>query len=77
MADHDPARTGRASTEAAARPRVRIAGVVLSLVFLTVAVIGFTGNPFWLLSEGTPWILAGILATIGFALVAGSVPRRR
>ncbi|WP_157970607.1 hypothetical protein [Nakamurella deserti] len=61
------------------RGRVSITGIVMALVFLAVATVGFTGNPFWLLDEGTKWVVAGLLALVGLGLVASTVPgiRRR
>jgi len=61
------------------RGRVSLTGIVMALVFLAVASVGFTGNPFWLLNEGTQWVVAGVLALIGLGLVASTLPgvRRR
>ena len=36
-------------------------GIIFALVFLAVASVGFTGDPFWLLNEGTKWVAAGVL----------------
>jgi hypothetical protein len=62
-----------------ARGRVSVTGIALSLVFLCIASVGFTGDPFWLLNEGTKWAVAGVLALIGLGLVASTLPglRRR
>ncbi|MEO5833760.1 MAG: hypothetical protein ABJA16_14665 [Nakamurella sp.] len=63
------------STPAPARGQVSVTGVLLALVFLTVASVGFTGNPFWLLTAGTKWVAAGALAVIGLGLVASTLPK--
>jgi hypothetical protein len=59
------------------RRRISFTGIVFALVFLSIASIGVTGNPFWLLNEGTKWIAAGVLALIGIGLVATTLPRMR
>ncbi len=42
----------------ARRPGLHWPGLVLSLVFLAVASAGFSGDPFWLLNDGTKWMVA-------------------
>lgn len=59
------------------RGRVSVVGVVLALMFLTVAAMGFSGDPFWLLNPGTTWVVAGILALLGIGLVASTLPKAR
>jgi hypothetical protein len=52
-------------------------GLVMSLVFLAVASVGFTGDPFWLLNNGTKWMIAAVVALIGMGMLVSSLPRRR
>jgi hypothetical protein len=59
------------------RRRVSWVGVVLALVFLSIASIGYSGDPFWLLNEGTKWMAAAVLAFIGIGLIATTLPHRR
>ena len=59
------------------RGRVSITGIVIALIFLAVASVGFRGDPFWLLTEGTTWVVAGALALVGLGLVASTLPRVR
>ena len=61
------------------RGRVSFTGIVLALVFFCIASVGFSGDPFWLLNEGTKWVVAGALALVGLGLVASTLPgvRRR
>jgi len=51
--------------------------LVLSLVFLAVASVGFSGDPFWLLNTGTKWMVAGVVALIGVGMLISSLPRGR
>jgi putative Mn2+ efflux pump MntP len=60
-----------------ARRRVSFSGIIFALVFLAIASIGVSGDPFWLLNEGTKWIAAGVLALIGIGLVVTTLPRMR
>ena len=64
MAEQGPAR------------RIDVVGVVLSLVLLTVASVGLTGDPWWFLQSAVKWIVAGAVALIGLGLLVGSLPRR-
>lgn len=52
-------------------------GIVLALLFLGVASVGFAGNTWWLLSGNWKWMAAGVVALVGLAMVASSLPRRR
>ena len=52
-------------------------GLVLSLVFLAVASVGFSGDPFALLNNGTKWMVAGAVALIGVGMLVSSLPRGR
>jgi hypothetical protein len=65
------------SQHTSTRGRVSVTGVVLALVFLTIAAAGFTGDPFWLLNQGTKWVVAGVLAVVGLGLVASTLPAAR
>lgn len=64
-------------SNAPTHPRVNVIGVVMSLVFLIVASVGLTGNPWWLLDPGAKWLVAGVIALIGLGLVTSALPRRR
>lgn len=70
MADRDPATgTGR-------RRGPDVVGLLMGLIFLVVAAVGFSGNPRWLLSGNIAWIAAGAVALVGVALLASTLPRR-
>ena len=56
--------------------RIDIVGVVLSLVLLTVASVGLTGDPWWFLQSAVKWVVAGAIALIGLGLLFGSLPSR-
>ncbi len=60
-----------------ARRRVNVFGVVMSLVFLTVASVGLSGNPWWLLDSAAKWIVAGVIAVVGLTLVVTALPGAR
>lgn len=62
---------------APARRPVNVIGVVMSLVFLTVASVGITGNPWWLLDSAAKWIIAGVIALVGLGLLATALPGAR
>ena len=64
-------------TTSPARRRVSLIGVLTSLVFLVVASIGLTGDPWWLLGAASKWIIAGVIAVIGVGLLATARPARR
>lgn len=57
--------------------RVSVTGIALALIFLSVASVGMTGDPFWMLNEGTTWVAAAVLGLIGLGLVATTVPGLR
>lgn len=75
----DPAMTDsiRRGNRAPARRQVNVIGVVMSLVFLVVASIGLTGNPWWLIDSAAKWIVAGAIALVGLGLLATALPGRR
>ncbi len=56
------------------RRRANVIGVVLSLVFLTISVVGLTGNPWWFVDSAAKWIVAGMIALIGLGLLATALP---
>lgn len=56
--------------------RVSIIGLFFSLVFLAVASVGFTGDPWWLLNEATKWVIAGVVALVGIGLLVTALPGR-
>lgn len=72
MADQTPGGTGTQQ-----RRRVSIIGLLFSLVFFAVASVGFTGDPWWLLNEATKWVVAGVVALVGIALLATALPGRQ
>ena len=49
---------------------------MFSLVFLAVASVGFTGDPWWLLNEATKWVVAGVVAVVGISLLVTALPGR-
>ena len=49
----------------------------MAFVFLGIASVGFTGDPFWLFSQATKWIAAGVLALIGIGLLVTTLPGAR
>ena len=51
-------------------------GLLFSLVFLAIASVGFTGDPWWLLNEATKWVIAGIVAAVGIGLLLTALPSR-
>jgi putative Mn2+ efflux pump MntP len=59
------------------RRRVSVIGVVFALIFLAVASVGFTGDPWWLVNAATKWVVAGIVAVIGVSLLASALPGRQ
>ena len=61
----------------ATRRRVSVIGIFFALMFLAVASVGFTGDPWWLLSSATKWIIAGVVALIGVGLLATALPGRQ
>ncbi len=63
-----------AETTAPVRRRVNVIGVVLALVFLTVSVVGLTGNPWWFVDSAAKWMVAGAIALIGLGLLATALP---
>jgi len=66
-----------AENTAAQRRRVSVIGVVFALIFLAVASVGFTGDPWWLFTQATKWIVAGVIAVIGVSLLATALPGRQ
>ncbi|WP_420121821.1 hypothetical protein [Nakamurella sp.] len=64
-------------TRATARRRgVNWIGLIFSLIFLSVASAGFSGDPWWLLNTATKWVLAGVVAAIGIGLLVTALPGR-
>lgn len=59
------------------RRSVNVIGVVMALVFLTVASVGLTGSPWWLIDTAAKWIVAGVIAVIGLTLLFTALPRNR
>ncbi len=52
-------------------------GIIFAMAFLAIASVGFTGDPWWLLNQGTKWIAAGVLALVGLGLLATTLPGAR
>jgi hypothetical protein len=63
-------------TDAGRRRGVNWIGLLFSLVFLSVASVGFTGDPWWLLNASTKWVVAGIVAAVGIGLLVTALPGR-
>ena len=57
--------------------RISWIGVIIAAVFLGIASVGFTGDPFWLFNQATKWIAAAVLALIGLGLLATTLPGSR
>ena len=53
-----------------------VIGLMFSLIFLAVASVGFTGDPWWLLNEATKWVVAGVVAVVGVTLLVTALPGR-
>lgn len=62
---------------AASRRDIKPVGLVLALVFLAVASIGFTGDPWWLFTTAAIWTAAAAVALIGVLLLVSALPGRR
>ena len=63
-----------ADSTAPVRRRINVLGVVLALVFLTVSIVGLTGNPWWFVDSAAKWIVAGTIALIGLGLLTTALP---
>jgi hypothetical protein len=59
------------------RRRVSIFGLLFAVAFFAVASVGFTGDPWWLLSEATKWVVAGVIAVVGLGLLLTALPHRQ
>ncbi|MBM9467610.1 hypothetical protein [Nakamurella leprariae] len=70
MADPTP----RASTPA--RPRINWFGLLAGFVLLSVASVGFSGDPGWLFNEATKWMVAVTVALVGLGLLVTAGGRR-
>ena len=51
-------------------------GLLFSLIFLSVASAGFSGDPWMLLNESTKWVVAGLVAAVGIGLLVTALPNR-
>jgi len=56
---------------------ISIIGLLFALAFFSVASVGFTGDPWWLLNEATKWVVAGIVAVVGVGLLLTALPSRQ
>ena len=52
-------------------------GLLFSLIFLAVASVGFSGDPWWLFNEATKWVIAGVVAAVGIGLLVTALPGRQ
>lgn len=59
------------------RTGVNIIGLLFGLLFLVVAIAGFTGEPWWLFTVGAKWCFAGLAAVFGIVLLLTALPGRR
>ena len=59
------------------RRHVSVIGLLFSLIFLAVASVGFTGDPWWLFTEATKWVIAGLVAVVGVILLFTALPGRQ
>ncbi len=66
-----------AETTAPVRRRTNVLGVVLSLAFMTVSIVGLTGNPWWFVDTAATWMVAGAIALVGLGLLATALPGAR
>ena len=73
MAD---ARLSPLSGSPVARRRADMLGVVMSLLFVAVASMGITGNPWIVLNSAVRWGVAGAVLLVGLLLVISALPRR-
>jgi hypothetical protein len=64
------------TTTTGRRRGVNWIGLLFSLIFLSIASVGFSGDPWWLFTESTKWVLAGIVAAIGIGLLLTALPGR-
>jgi hypothetical protein len=71
----DRAAAGSSGRGAGRRRGVDPFGLIIGFLLLVVAAVGFSGNPFWLLSANIAWIAAGAAAILGVGLVASTLPR--
>ncbi|GAA2004244.1 hypothetical protein JL107_18360 [Nakamurella flavida] len=60
-----------------ARRQVSVGALLAALIFLAVASVGFSGDPWWLFQSATKWIIAGVAALVGVGLLVSSLPSRR
>lgn len=64
-------------TRATSRRRgVNWIGLIFSLIFLSVASAGFSGDPWLFLNEATKWVVAGVVAAVGIGLLITALPGR-
>lgn len=75
MNDHDDP-TARSESGSASR-RLDLTTLILALVLLGVALIGLSGQTWWLIPNLMPWLIAGAVALIGLGLIVSTLPRRR
>jgi hypothetical protein len=77
VADRSTRRTGTGSRPAAPdRPGINWFGLLAGVVLLSVASVGFSGDPSWLFNEATKWMVAVAVALIGLGLLVTAGGRR-
>lgn len=74
MADRTPRTDGDTAASDGWQPNG--AGLFWSLIFMMVAVVGFTGSFGWIFSSATKWVAAAVVAVIGLGLLITALPRR-
>lgn len=59
------------------RRRTDAVGLVFGVLFLAIAVVGILGTAWWLAPHLGPWVLAGVIALVGLAMIVSALPGRR
>lgn len=76
MADRDPSETRATDGSTRRRRGPDGFGLLMGMLFLVVAAVGFSGDPWWLLSANIAWIIAAAVGVMGIALLVSTLPRR-
>jgi len=64
------------SSQTRTRRGVNWIGLLFALAFLSIASVGFRGDPWWLFTEATKWVVAGVVAAVGIGLLLTALPGR-
>ena len=59
------------------RRRVDIGSLITAIALGLVAVIGISGDTWWLVPHLLPWTIATVVAIVGLGLILSTLPRRR